>query len=78
MEDISKKHFKLFRVAKAARTRLDKWLGLEKEKGDWFIYSQDGSIVGQDIIDKIRKGNPNSKIFIVTTSARQRVTIILT
>lgn len=28
VEDISKKHFKLYRVASAARSRLDKWLGI--------------------------------------------------
>ena len=28
IEDISKKHFKMYKIAQAARKRIDKWFGL--------------------------------------------------
>jgi hypothetical protein len=31
IEDISKKHFKLYKIAQAARKSMDKWFGIEKE-----------------------------------------------
>ena len=77
IEDITKKNFKMYKIARAARKSLDQWFGIEKQEGDWFIYSRDGRIVSQDIIDKIRKGNPKSKITIVTPSLRQRVPSLL-
>ena len=76
IEDISKKHFRLYKIAQSVRKSMDKWFGIEKEEGDWFIYSREGSLVSQDVIDKIMKGNPNSKITIVTTSMRQRVSFL--
>ena len=72
VEDISDKHFKLYRIKRAAAKSIEKWLGLEKKIGVWLIYSKDGRIVPQEIINKIHKGNLASHILIVTTSSLQK------
>jgi hypothetical protein len=50
VEDITKTHYRLYRVADTVKKSLNKWFGVEKVEGDWFIYSRDGTIVSQEVI----------------------------
>jgi hypothetical protein len=73
LEDFSDDHYELYQMAKVARVTLDDLLGWEKAEGDWILQSATGEIIPQEIIDKIREGNPKTRILIATTTRKQRV-----